>query len=99
MTREWSQRVVDDHDPLQDADDLDAQDIQVLLIEYQNMQNEKRYIYLAVPEDLHDPFMRARAEGGFSYAEYGEILAMGDGQPTQELRLKMERLYQITKLS
>ncbi len=92
MRSDWEDRTLDLdlHEDL-----LSTSDLSVLLLKFENTQNRQRYIYLAVPQEMYNEFMRKRTKGGFNYSEYGEILAAGDGEPPQRLRLAMARLYNV----
>lgn len=51
------------------------------------------YAYVGVRADKLKPFMEAQASGLFYPEQYGIIIEAGVGEPSAEVRLKMERDY------
>lgn len=65
----------------------------VLLVRGENPNDEAIYAYVGVFGDRLQEFMAAQASGTFYPEDYGMILEAGNGEPSEEVRLKMETVY------
>ena len=65
----------------------------VLLVRGEDPDGAPIFAYVGVRADKLKPFMEAQAKGLFYPEEYGIIIEAGRGEPTAEVRLKMERDY------
>ena len=65
----------------------------VLLVRGENPDGTSIYAYVAVRADKLEEFMAAQKSGLFYPEEYGVIIESGEGDPSEEVREKMEREY------
>ncbi len=65
----------------------------VLLVRGEDPDGAPIYAYVGVRADKLKPFMEAQAQGLFYPEEYGIVIEAGHGEPSPEVRLKMERDY------
>lgn len=65
----------------------------VLLVRGENPDGQPIFAYVAVRADKLEEFMAAQKSGLFYPEEYGVIIESGEGEPSAEVREKMEREY------
>lgn len=65
----------------------------ILLVRGENPDGGAIYAYVAVRADKLESFMEAQQSGVFYPEDYGVIIESGDGEPTEEIRKKMEEEY------
>ena len=65
----------------------------VLLVRGEAPDGSSIYAYVGVRADKLQEFMEAQERGTFYPEEYGVVIESGEGEPTAEVRLKMERDY------
>lgn len=65
----------------------------ILLVRGENPDGEGIYAYVAVRADRLEEFMQAQKNGLFYPEDYGVIVESGIGEPTDEIRQKMEKEY------
>lgn len=65
----------------------------VLLVRGESPEGEPVYAYVAVRADKLDAFVQAQAQEPFYPDEHGVIVESGVGEPSQEVRERMERDY------
>ncbi len=65
----------------------------ILLVRGENQEGSAIYAYVAVRADKLKEFMEAQRSGLFYPEDYGVIVEAGEGEPSDEVREKMERDY------
>ena len=65
----------------------------VLLVRGEDPDGGPIYAYVAVRADKLEEFMEAQKTGTFYPEDYGVIVEAGEGEPSAEVREKMERDY------
>lgn len=65
----------------------------VLLVRGEDPDGQPIYAYVGVRADKLKEFMEAQQKGMFYPEEHGVIIEAGEGEPTPEVREKMERDY------
>lgn len=65
----------------------------VLLVRGESPDKKPIYAYVAVRADKLEEFMEAQKTGMFYPEDYGVIIESGEGEPTPEIREKMEKEY------
>lgn len=65
----------------------------ILLVRGESPDGEGIYAYVAVRADKLEEFMEAQKDGTFYPEDYGVIVESGTGEPSAEVREKMERDY------
>ncbi len=65
----------------------------VLLVRGQSQEGEPVYAYVAVRADKLDEFVEAQSKDPFYPDQYGMIIESGTGDPSDEVRERMERDY------
>jgi hypothetical protein len=65
----------------------------ILLVRGENPDGGTIYAYVAVRADKLESFMEAQQSGVFYPEDYGVIIESGEGEPTEEIRKKMEEEY------
>ena len=65
----------------------------VLLVRGTGEQGQPIFAYVGVRADKLEDFMKAQAEGMFYPEEYVVIIESGEGEPSAEVRHKMETEY------
>ena len=65
----------------------------VLLVRGEAPDGAPIYAYVCVRADKLQEFMKAQEQGVFYPDEYGVVIESGVGEPSAEVRLKMERDY------
>lgn len=65
----------------------------VLLVRGENPEGTSIYAYVAVRADKLQDFMRAQQSGTFYPEDFGVIIESGLGDPTPEIKEKMEKEY------
>jgi hypothetical protein len=74
---------------------LGQEDI-VLLLSGFNHNGDKIFNYLKIPlENVEKIIAAVNAGGRFDIREYGEVIAAGLGQPSDDLRKEMEETYKM----
>jgi hypothetical protein len=67
--------------------------VTILLVRGENPDGESIYAYVAVRADKLEEFMAAQQDGTFYPEDYGVIIEAGEGEPSDEIRHKMETEY------
>jgi hypothetical protein len=67
--------------------------VTILLVRGENPDGSAIYAYVAVRADKLEEFMGAQGSGTFYPEDYGVIIEAGEGEPTPEVRKKMEDEY------
>ena len=65
----------------------------ILLVRGENPDGAGIYAYVAVRADKLEEFMAAQESGMFYPEDHGVIIESGEGEPTDEIRKKMEDEY------
>ncbi len=65
----------------------------VLLVRGESPDGNPIYAYVAVRLDKLELFMQAQQSGTFYPEDHGVIIESGEGEPSPEIREKMEREY------
>lgn len=65
----------------------------VILLRGTSPDDQPIFAYVGVRVDKLDAFMEAQKLGNFDPEEYGTIIEAGLGEPTDEIRKKMEEEY------
>jgi hypothetical protein len=65
----------------------------VLLVRGENEEGASIYAYVAVRADRLQDFMAAQANGTFYPEDHGVIVEAGEGEPSDEVRQRMETEY------
>lgn len=65
----------------------------MLLIRGENPDGKPIYAYVAVRADMLEEFMKAQEKGIFHPDDYGVIVEAGEGEPSEEIRQRMEEEY------
>lgn len=65
----------------------------VLLVKGENTEGAPIFAYVAVRADKLEAFMKAQEEGMFYPDEFGMIIEAGEGDPSAEVRKRMEDEY------
>lgn len=65
----------------------------ILLVRGESPEGEPIYAYVAVRADKLEAFMKAQEVGPFYPDEYGVIVEAGEGEPSEEVRKRMEEEY------
>ena len=65
----------------------------VLLVRGESPEGKKIYAYLAIRADKLESFMEAQKSGTFFPEDYGIIIESGEGEPSDEIKLKMTQEY------
>ncbi len=65
----------------------------ILLVRGENPDGRGIYAYVAVRADKLESFMEAQKSGTFYPEDFGVIVEAGEGEPTPEVRKKMETEY------
>lgn len=65
----------------------------ILLVRGENPDGSPIYAYVAVRADKLETFMEAQKNGMFYPEDYGVIIEAGEGEPSEEVRRKMETEY------
>ncbi len=65
----------------------------VLLVRGENPDGKPIFAYVAVRADKLESFMQAQKDGMFYPEDFGVIIESGEGEPTEEIRQKMETEY------
>ena len=65
----------------------------VLLVRGEAPDGTPIYAYVGVRADKLQEFMEAQERGTFYPEEYGVVIESGDGEPTAEVRARMEQEY------
>lgn len=67
-----------------------------IFINFINANNKdgiKSYYYVAVKGDDMLPFHRALRRGHFDLSDFGVVIASGVGEPTEEVKETIEKIY------
>ena len=72
---------------------LQEKTVTILLVRGENPDGEGIYAYVAVRADRLEEFMAAQQTGTFYPEDYGVIIEAGEGEPSAEVRRKMEEEY------
>ncbi len=72
---------------------LAAKTVCVLLVRGEDPEGGPIYAYVGVRADKLKPFMEAQANGLFYPEEFGVVVESGSGEPTEEVRKRMETDY------
>jgi hypothetical protein len=65
----------------------------ILLVRGENPDGNAIYAYVAVRADKLESFMAAQKTGTFYPEDFGVIIEAGEGEPSQDVRKKMETEY------
>ncbi len=65
----------------------------ILLVRGENPDGNPIYAYVAVRADKLESFMEAQKSGMFYPEDFGVIVEAGEGEPSAEVRKKMETEY------
>lgn len=65
----------------------------ILLVRGENPDGNGIYAYVAVRADKLEPFMAAQKSGTFYPEDFGVIIEAGEGEPSADVRKKMETEY------
>jgi hypothetical protein len=72
---------------------LTEKTVTILMVRGENPEGEAIYAYVAVRADRLEEFMAAQLSGTFYPEDYGVIVEAGEGEPSAEVRRKMEEEY------
>jgi hypothetical protein len=65
----------------------------ILLVRGENPEGKPIFAYVAVRADKLEPFMEAQKSGMFYPEDFGVIVESGEGEPSADIRKKMETEY------
>ena len=65
----------------------------VLLVRGENPDGEAIYAYVGIFGDRLEEFMAAQGSATFYPEDFGQIIEAGEGEPSDEVRLRMETVY------
>jgi len=65
----------------------------VLLVRGESPDGKPIFAYVAVRADKLEAFMEAQKKGTFYPEDYGVIVESGEGEPSDEIRERMEKEY------
>lgn len=65
----------------------------VLLVRGESPEGEGIYAYVAVRADRLEEFMEAQNSGMFYPEDFGVVIESGEGEPTDDVKERMERDY------
>jgi hypothetical protein len=65
----------------------------ILLVRGENPDGKPIFAYVAVRADKLEPFMEAQKNGMFYPEDFGVIVESGEGEPSADVRKKMETEY------
>lgn len=65
----------------------------VLLVRGESPEGKKIFAYLAIRADKLESFMEAQKAGTFFPEDYGIVLEAGEGEPSDDIKLKMTQEY------
>lgn len=65
----------------------------VLLVRGESPEGAKIYAYLALRADKLEAFMEAQKSGTFYPEDFGIVLESGEGEPSEEVKLRMTQEY------
>jgi hypothetical protein len=65
----------------------------ILLVRGENPEGKPIFAYVAVRADKLEPFMEAQKNGTFYPEDFGVIIESGEGEPSADVRKKMETEY------
>lgn len=65
----------------------------ILLVRGENPDGNPIYAYVAVRADKLESFMAAQKSGTFYPEDFGVIIEAGEGEPSSDVRKKMEEEY------
>jgi hypothetical protein len=65
----------------------------ILLVRGESPESTPIFAYVAVRADRLEEFMQAQSSGMFYPEDFGVIVESGEGEPSAEIREKMEREY------
>ena len=65
----------------------------ILLVRGENPDGSPIYAYVAVRADKLEAFMAAQKSGTFYPEDFGVVIEAGEGEPSAEVRKKMETEY------
>jgi len=65
----------------------------VLLVRGESPDGKKIFAYLAIRADKLESFMEAQKSGTFFPEDYGIVLEAGEGEPSDEVKVKMTQEY------
>ena len=65
----------------------------VLLVRGESPEGKRIYAYLAIRADKLEAFMEAQKQGTFFPEDYGIVIEAGEGEPSDEVKLKMTKEY------
>jgi len=74
-------------------DEINKKIVTILLVQGENPDGSSIYAYVAVRADILEDFMEAQTSGVFYPEDYGVIIEAGEGEPSLEVRKKMEDEY------
>ncbi len=77
----------------QSPQDLAEKTVCVLLVRGENPDGGDIYAYVAVRSDRLEAFMEAQKNDLFYPEDYGVIIESGEGEPSAEVRKRMEEEY------
>ena len=65
----------------------------VLLVRGESPEGAKIFAYLAIRADKLESFMEAQKTGTFFPEDYGIIIESGEGEPSDEIKVRMTQEY------
>lgn len=65
----------------------------VLLVRGESPEGSKIFAYLAIRADKLESFMQAQKSGTFFPEDYGVVLESGEGEPSEDVKLRMTQEY------
>jgi|SRR6266851_5010331 len=74
-------------------DEINKKIVTILLVRGENPDGTSIYAYVAVRADILEDFMEAQGSGVFYPEDFGVIIEAGEGEPSPEVRKKMEDEY------
>lgn len=74
---------------------LEEKTICVFFIKGRNALGINTYAYIAVPLNRVEAFNKAQKAGNYNLHEYGNVLKIGIGEPSDEVKREMFEKYQV----
>ena len=65
----------------------------VVLVRGESLEGAPIWAYVGVQADKLEDFLKAQNSGEFDPADFGVIIDQGEGEPSEEVRAKMESEY------
>ncbi|NDF12320.1 MAG: hypothetical protein EB060_05865 [Proteobacteria bacterium] len=65
----------------------------LVLVRGKNAEGNARYAYAVIAPEKYFAFKEAEKNGRYNLAEFGEVVAQGEGEPMASIKAEMEEKY------